>query len=346
MANPNPKKVIGFVRDMGTGNVVAPILNELRIRGHNTLLFIENGGKAEGRVVHPASVLGTESEIQAMFEKEKPDIVIAGLSAPNRNLESVFEEYARAHDIPVVHAEDSLLAFARSGMRADLILSIDEAAASLVLSKHQHARIAIVGFAGIMPLVPRPEVVADFERVRRQTGAKILYCNDADPRDSESTVSLLVESILLTKTPVRLIFVPHPKFAPMIVSDGRMQSEVLRDIIKPLHKKGLLMRCPPGADGDEGVMLADATCSGYSTLLGRAAASGRTALTLRTPEAARAFKEYTGLDKTWFMIMNAGFPIIEKPTPLDEILAAKKPVFRVRPLDVRAGASAIEKFIS
>ena len=340
------KKFVGFVRDMGTGNVVSPILLELQKRGHHTALFIEKGGKAEGRVKHPASVLENLDEIRAALEAEKPDVVIAGLSAPGRNLEGTFEEVARAYGIPVVHAEDSLLAFARSGMQADLILSIDEAAASLARARCPHANIAVIGFGGIMPIVPRPEVVEQFDQMRQQTGAKILYCNDADPLDSESTVKLLVDSILLTQTPVRLIFMPHPKFAPVIVAGGRTQGEVLQDVIAPLRAKGLLMQCPKGADGDEGVMLSDATCSGYSTLLGRAAASGKTALTLRTAEAVRAFKQYTGLDETWLMLMKKGFPVIEKPAPLDNILAASVPPFNVKPLDVGVAADAIVDFVS
>lgn len=341
-----PKKIVGFVRDMGTANVVVPVLNELKGRGHTTLLFIEKGGKAEGRVKHLASVLGNVAEIRAALEQEKPDVTIAGLSAPGRNLEGVFEESARSYGIPVVHAEDSLLAFARSGMEADSILSIDEAAATLARQACPHSKVVVVGFAGIMPMEPRASTTEEFQRVRQETGAKILYCNDADPRDSESTVKLLVDSILLTQTPVRLIFSPHPKFAPVIVSDGRTQAGVLQDVIAPLRERGLLMQCPSGADGDEGVMLSDMTCSGYSTLLGRAAASGKIALTLRTLEAVRAFKEYTGLDQTWLMLMNGGFPVIEKPTPLDEILAAPRLPFNVKPLDVSVAADAIESLVS
>lgn len=338
--------ITGFVRDMGTANVVGPILNELRARGHTTLLFIEKGGKAEGRVKHPATILGNIDEIRAALDHERPDIVIAGLSAPGRNLEGAFEEVARSYGIPVVHAEDSLLAFGRSEMEANLILSIDGAAASLARAARPHAQIATIGFGGIMPLTPRQSVVDEFDRVRQETGAQILYCNDADPMDSESTVKLLVDSILLTQTPVRLIFAPHPKFAPVIVAEGRTQGEVLQDILAPLRERGLLMSCPTGADGDEGVMLSDATCSGYSTLLGRAAASGKTALTLRTPEAAQAFKQYTGLDQTWFMMMNGGFPVIEKPTSLDDILAAPAPLFNVKPLDVAVAADAIESLVA
>jgi len=339
-------KIVGFVRDMGAGNVVSPILLELQKRKHRTMLYIEKGGKAEGRIKHPAEILGSAEEIELALVRERPDVVIVGLSSPNRNLEGMFEMVARSFGIPVVHAEDYLRAFVRSDMQADLILSIDESAAVLARAECPNAKVVIAGFAGIMPITLRSEVAEEFNRVRRETGAKILYCNDADPRDSESTVKLLVESILLTKIPVRLIFSPHPKYAPVIVAGGRTQGDVLQDVIATLLERGLLMQCPPGADGDEGVMLSDAMCSGYSTLLGRAAASGKTAITLRTPEAARTFKEATGLDETWLMLMKGGFPVIEKPTPLDDILATPVPSFNVKPLDVVIAADAILEIIS
>ena len=45
------------------------------------------------------------------------------------------------------------------------------------------------------------------------------------------------------------------------------------------------------------------------------------------------------------MLMKGGFPVIEEPTPLDDILAAPKPPFKVKPLDVAVAADAIENLI-
>lgn len=339
-------RIAGFVRDIGAGDAVSPILLELRRRGHETILFVEKGGKAEGRVAHPAVIIQTIEEIDSVLSSIRPSIVVIGLSSP-RYLEAVFEENARSLGIPVVHAEDYLKAFDRSALQADLILSIDETAAMLARQSCPDSKVVVVGFAGIMPIVPRESMRQEFDRVRRETGAKILFCGDADPADSESTIRLLVESILLTKTRVRLIFSPHPKYAPIVVAPGRTQGDVLQDTITPLREKGLLMQCPQDANGDEVAVLADATCSNYSTLLGRAAAAGKMAITFRTPEATKNFKEVTtgrtpGLDKTWFMMMAKEFPVIEEPTPLDEILSMMTPPFRVKPLNVVVAADAIE----
>lgn len=337
-------RVAGFVRDMGTANVVSPILLEAQKRGHLTTLFIENGGMAEGRVKHPYKVVEDVDGVYKIFEQGKPDVVIAGLSAPGRNLESVFEKVARAGGHPVVHAEDSIAAFMRSALSADLILSIDKTAAALARARRE-TRVVVVGSGGVTPIVLQPEIVEAFKRIRRETGAKILYCNDADPRDSASTLKLLVESILLTRTPVRLIFVPHPKFASVSVGGGRTQGELLLRILGPLRAQNLLVPCPAGADGAPGAMLSDMTCSGYSTLLARAAASGKIALTLRTSEATLAYKAYNGLDETWLM-MKGGFPVIEKPAPLDDILAAPAPPFDVKPLDVSRAVREIIRIVS
>lgn len=333
---------MGFVRDIGAGNVVSPILLELRKRGYETTLFVEKGGKAEGRVAHPAILIQTAEEIDDALSLVRPSIVVVGLSSP-RYLEAVFEEKVRSLGIPVVHAEDYLKAFDRSVLQADLILAPDETAAVLARQSCPDSKVVVAGFAGIMPIVPRESTRQEFDRIRRETGAKILYYGDADPEDSSSTLTLLVQSILITKMPVRLIFSPHPKYAELVVAPRRTQGDILQDVVAPLKEKGLLAACPVGADGDEAAMLADATCSGYSTLLGRAAASGKIALTLRTPEAIRTFKEGTGLDETWLMLMKKGFPVIENPTPLDEILSAPVPPFNIKPLDVAIAADAIEK---
>jgi len=329
---------------MGSANVIGPIAQELRSRGFKVVLFAEEDGKGINKFRQAGidfSPLFAGSSLEDMAHTYNPQVVITGLSSP-RHLESDLDKEAQKRGIPVVNVEDYWGVHARCVVPPDLVITIDKTSAVLVHQAYPKARLCIAGLAGILPVIPRPEVMEKFDQLRRNSGAKIIVFTDGDIM-CETGLYLLCECIRLTKTPVRLVPNFHPNYinAPMPGYAGTWGKR-WEEVLQPLRDIGGV--CDIVCTGDEAAMLADATVSSFSTLLFRAAHTGKHAVTVWTAEAAEHMGRVTNLKEAPLM-MKGGFPVIREPVPLDDILASTPPRLNISSFDAVAAAAAVQKFL-
>ena len=336
--------VLALARDMGSANVIGPIVQELRNRGFKVVLFAEEDGKGIDKFRQAGidfSPLLAGSSLEDMVHTYNPEVVITGLSSP-RHLESDLDREARKRGIPVVNVEDYWGVHARCVAPPDLVITIDKTSAVLVHQAYPKARLCIAGLAGILPVIPRPEGMEKFDQLRRNSGAKIVVFTDGDIM-CKPGLRLLCECIRLTKMPVRLVPNFHPKYvnAPMPGYAGTW-GERWEEVLQPLRDIGGV--CDIACTGDEAAMLADATVSSFSTLLFRAANMGKHAITVWTEAAAAHVGRVANLKEAPLM-MKGGFPVIREPVPLDDILASTPPRLNINPFDAAVAADAVQKFL-
>ena len=326
------------MRDIGAGNVVAPVMEELRRRGHTTLLLAEEDGQAHQRLTGPFTVINKET-LNARFAGHAPDVVITGLSIP-RALEHALDVLAKRAGIPLVQVEDYWGCHVRAEVEADLYITVDAAAKRFVEDKHPHAPVAVAGFAGIAPVKPSIELMQAMASLRAG-GRTVLVYPDGGP-ECKRALPMLVASILRTPG---LFLVPkfHPKMDQVTHPEGGTWGQWCRAVLHPLRNRGSVIEL--AAPTDEVVEAADGVVSGYSTTLIRAAATGKIALTLWDDIIRKELKCATGLDKTPLML-DGRFPVLKRAMSLDSLLQERQPVLDIRPFDARIAADAITRLVS
>lgn len=326
--------MLALVRDIGAGNVVAPIMEELRRRGHTTLLLAEEDGRARYGLTGPFTIINKEM-LDARFAGHAPDVVITGLSTP-RVLEHTLDVLAKRAGIPLVQVEDYWGCHVRSRHTADLYVTIDTAAERLLQRSRPSAGSVIAGFAGIAPVAVRPELAEVLAVIRRERKTKILVYPDGGP-ECERALPMLVDSILQTPG---LFLVPkfHPKMDQVTHPEGGTWGQWCRAVLHPLRNCGRVIEL--AAPTDEVVEAADGVVSGYSTTLIRAAAAGKVALTLWDDIIRKELTCATGLDKTPLML-DGRFPVLKHAMSLDSLLQERQPVLDIKPFDARIAADAI-----
>ncbi len=332
-------KVVALVRDIGAGNVIAPVADVLRQRGHSVRLFAEADGQAAKRPQPvPFETLTAKDELEQIVAVERPDIVIAGLSSP-RHLEEDLDRIAVARNIPLVHIEDYWGAHVRSPFAADVVITIDAAAAELVRAARPNSRIVLAGFSGITKMAPSQSIADKFAALRQRTGLKYIVYPDGG-EECDPALRILVESIQRSRIGFVLIPKIHPKFKDVLTPNSHETwGQWCRRELAPLRNRGMVLECEEPVD--ELVLAADATASCYSTTLLRAAAAGKGALTLSTPVIKRLLLRETGLSRTPLM-MRGGFPILERAMRLDVLLAPPHPRLEIEPFDPIRAADAVE----
>lgn len=336
------QKGIALFRDIGAGNVVRPTVSALGDRGVSIPLCAEQKGAAAARLEQlgvSAYILPENFDAESLLRDFNPSFVITGLSSP-RVLESALDRVAKDAGIPVIVIEDQFGTIERSVVEPDLVLTINETTARLVRKKYPNAKIVPVGLAGILPVTPRPEVVAQFEELRQATGAKIFVFTDGDVM-CEPGLRIFIECLKLTKTPWRLVPNFHPKYVNAVVPGealtwGQRWNAVIDN--EHLREQGFVVDI--ACTGDEAAMLADAIASSFSTLLFRAAREGKHVITVWTPEMVPHLKRVSGLDETPLMLMG-GYPVVYEPQPLDEILASTPLPLDLEPFNAAKAADEV-----
>lgn len=331
--------ILGLVRDIGAGNVVAPVMEELRLQGHKTLLLVERGGKAKDVLTTSFTVVPNRAALRKVFAKQRPDVVIVGLSSP-RMLENELDAKASLSGVPIVHIEDYWGCHVRSSYRADLYVTVDEMSARFLQGARPGVPVIIAGYHGYTPSAPRLELVRKVEDLRQRTGAKVLVYPDGGPECG--ALPMLVESLLQTRRPVMLAPKPHPKSSALGHPSGGSWGEWLNRALGPLREVGKVVDFAEPTN--EVADCADGVISGYGSIIMRPAMAGKLALTLWTPAVRELLKQETGLDATPLMLH--GFPVLEKTQPLDEFLQGPYPMLDLKPFDARVAAAAVLALIT
>lgn len=333
----NPLVVLALARDMGAGNVIAPTLQELERRGCEIALLAERDGHAKDCLRIPFTIIGDSTSLERTMRTVSPDLCISGLSAP-RVLEHELDHVAAREGKPLIHIEDYWGSHTRSNVRADLYLTIDDAAERLVKKTYPQAHVRSVGFAGISAVMPSQTVLSLFRAVRKGRHAKILVYPDGGP-ESRHSLPRLVEAILRTRSDVVLVPKFHPKFAHVPHPDGGTWEEWCWRVIRPLCEANKTIDMSAYAT-DEVVEAADGVVSGYSSTLMRAAKAGKVALTVWDEAVSQELEKSTGLRETPLM-MRRVFPVLREPHALDDILASPQPVLNLALFDARGAAEEI-----
>lgn len=331
-------RVLASARDMGAANMLVPMVPEFQKRGCDITLLAEEGGIAHNRFNEKGVPYTLTAPISAeeVLDRHDPKILVTGLAGP-RHFENDLDFAARTRGIPVVNLEDYWGVHARSCLEPDLFVTIDETAVALIREKYQSAAVCVAGLISILPFEPRPEIREQFEEMRA-TGVKIVLFADGG-LPCEPNLKLTLASLAMTKMPWRLCTSFHPKAvnAKMPGSETTW-GERWNSFLRELRNEGMVF--DTDARGDETAMLADATCSSYSSLLFLAAAVEKHAISLWTPESEQAFFVATERRKAP-LLLKEGYPVLRAPYSLDAILASTPPIFDVKPFDARVAVEAI-----
>lgn len=331
-----PRSILSLVRDIGAGNVVVPVMEELRARGHKTLLLAEEGGKAKEVLLAPFTVVNDRTTLLTALRSFCPDIVISGLSSP-RVLEEILDKEALHMHLPLVHMEDYWGCHVRSPYEASVYVTVDAMAKRLLMEKHPGVRIAIAGIAGISPKIPHPKLVEKMQKLRRRTGAKVIVYPDGGP-ECEEALPMLVESILRSGVPIVLVSKPHPKSYVLPHPKGGSWGQWLKRELSPLCEKDMVADFAESSD-EEVADCADGVVGSYGHIIMRPVVMGKLALTLWTPAIRKSLRQETGLDATPLMLHR--FPVLEQVQPLDDFLQGPYPTLDLKPYDVCIATDAV-----
>ena len=225
-----------------------------------------------------------ECDPRAILKEISPTAVVVGTSSP-MNLEDGFAVAANALEIPLIFAEDFWGAHNRHFTEPTAILTLDDYAATLAKKNHPAAGVYVVGNHG-MPInfTTPPEFQNWMGVLREQFNYVVAFVSGRTFDD----LSLCIESI--KKTPDScLIPCFHPKRVDENV-EGKTRGDIWWHM---LAESGLGPRIIEQGDRktDHIVTEAHITCSGFSTMLTTAAAAGKIAVSLRTPEVLKIVEE-------------------------------------------------------
>jgi len=323
---------VAVASDIGAANAVAPVLGALRGRGHTVRLFASEGGKASQRFAE----LGLEFELagESAVLPDGASALISGISVP-RLAEEVLAQQAYKRYVPLVCIEDLWGGHSRCTTPPALVLTVDDHGVSLVGARWPAVRACAVGFAGLFPLQPRAHVAEAFAEYRKRHGVKVVMFTDARVL-YEPGLRLLMESVLASKGRWHLLPSFHPRHRELLVP-GTTSSLVghWQNILMPLRRRGLV--CNIDATGDEAAMLCDATASSFSSLLLRAALSGRKLFVVDTPEARANLLSGSNLSRN--PLIAGGETPLTVPADLSTLPASAG--YRPHPIDAKRCADEV-----
>ena len=266
-----------------------------------------------------------------------PDVVVVGESFPN-DLEGRFAQAAQQLGIKLVLLEDFWGGFQRiPGLvkDPDLILTLDDYAGKLVKQTFCTSSVVLIGNTGVREKIegPSAEVIA-----LRDRGFKVItFCGGS--AETTEQIELLLRCLKVTSGNWRLI----PRWHP-----GEIDKPDPRHGNQPYHVTWNAMLEPLGdrvirvtGSADSIVVCSDVVCSGYSTLLTKAAHAGVAAISLATPQVEQMLYE----ESAAYEIPQVALGLarrVDAPTDLAQIQPCPEEArAKLKPFDPVIGARAI-----
>ncbi len=330
------------LKDLGPTHVGILLYREIIRRGHEVQCYAE--GNALGLLYsheitfHDYSVCGEEA-VSVAFDEENPDGVIVGLSYPT-HLEKAFAAEGNRRGVPVVFLEDFWGASCRLTENPRLVLTVNRATALLTSRRHPQAAVVPIGFQGASLPIPSEEVVRRMSDLKSEHGAVLLFTDGGDQAAPE--LSLLLACLRKTHSPFVLIPKWHPKFENALRPGSLETWGKYWESILESDGRGIPVVRVPDVPTSHLAVLADATFSGFSSILITAASARRHAVTLWTRVTAERLREESGLDRTPLMV-EGGFPVVDRPVPLR--FDAEPVPFHIESIDAVAAVDALLRVI-
>jgi hypothetical protein len=306
-------RVLIVSKDLGTANMVVPLVPELSVRGAKVSII------SEGRATERLKEHGIEPDFAGSvdwrtdpfllnaietLDHYQPDVVLVGLGSPI-HLEQKIAWAANDRRIPLVLLEDfwGSAKIRCSGARPEAILVIDAYAKELAERSYK-VEATIVGNPGAIPF---PTSHPDIDALRSTYDRIFVY--SGDDASTEDEIALILASLEKTPGNWRLIPRYHPKYASQSSRvEGKTKGELWDDLLSPVSAR--VVR-PDIRRTEEVVAASDLTLSGYSTLLTTAAVSGRTPVSLSTEKSRQSLRAESGLDQVPIVALGCAHSLSE-----------------------------------
>lgn len=340
-------RVLLVTKDLGSKPVV-DLGQAVRKHGHEAIVVCEG---LSARLWFDAGfrpyIVGPEDPRLESFtvnalqtlDKFKPSVVITGRGDPI-HLEQAFGLAANARNIPLVLLEDFWNGYRSSTAEPDMILTIDEYAASLARKGRPKAVVQIVGSAQVpqeIPFVSPP--LPEIEALKKKYGPAVLFIGGETTEDLDLVIRCMEE----TRGFLMVRF--HPKHKVLPMSDGRTREDVW---------KGMLAAAPLGnrviydttAKPELYIDNADVVCSGASLGLVSAICRGKPSVVLDTPGVSRVLERVVGLPIFPAASLGAAYAI-QAPCDLAEFIK-KGPLenrSKLVPYDAELAYCAIARYL-
>lgn len=281
------------------------------------------------------------------IEKIKPDAIITTLGDPIY-LEREFGRAANLLGKPLIFLEDLWGCHCRSDAQPDLVLTPDANGES-ILRKNFGSGVpaAIVGHHEVRSardLKIPGDLYLKMTELKARYGA-VLLCVGGGPYTT-AELNLLKQCLEKTPHSPALIFRPHPKWAkvesPSGLPFGTVWQDMLRDLGDQVQEVETSVPAAIAA-------LADATLSGFSTMLITTVVYQRSAISLATAETRADMKRQLSVDQ-YPLAASGLIREIARPEDLMPYLEGPKPSREaihecLKPYDPRLALSAVVEFL-
>lgn len=337
-------------KDMGGAHVGIPLANLAQKAGYNVMLVAE--GLAASKYEDAGFKLYFKGaanfsrgcfslDARGVIKKLKPAVIITTLGVPI-NLEESFGLAANNLGIPLIFLEDYWGVHIRSKAKPNLVLSIDEIAAESARSRFNSAtQIAVVGNYTInnsLGLEIPNELREKIKVLRKKFGQVLVFTAGGAPTSEQ--ILLLTECLKKTSD---WVLIPrfHPKSVNLIGPSGKTFGEEWRGLLEEFGERVVYIE---SKTTEPLVALADATLSGYSTLLTTALVFGHSAVSIATAGVRETMKNETGF--TSHPLVEIGL-VKEVTEPCNLINCLGKPdsgtrARYLRPYEIEKALQAIE----
>lgn len=224
-------KILVVTKDMASVNGMLPIVKARKDLGDEIVLvteglsndiWLENGFEPVFKGSKDFKKEPFECDVQELINHAKPDVVATGFGNPI-NIERGFALAANAAGIPTVGYEDLWEGHQRTPACYDTILTLDDVAERVIRSKQQFAdtRVIKIGNASVLEGAKTPvkaETMATVDKLRKDGSLVVLMAGAGGYTTDMLRVTF--QSVLMTRTRVKLIVRLHPKYFPMLAVDG------------------------------------------------------------------------------------------------------------------------------
>lgn len=301
LMNPDSQpKVAIAAKDFMSARVLAPIVEELVVRGAHIELYLEGHAAGEPFCILPAlkAHKGERLDPSIVLDQVRmfsPDVLMVGSSTSDNGIDSIERLLVREArwqgSVKTVCVPDYWGAERRLMAPVDLALVIDEEAARITGEARTAVRTEVIGdFVSLDAHRQRRNAEPILDALRAHTDPERTLLITGQGKEYLPDMMRLAIECLAHSPGWRLIpYLFHPKKGPDEVS-ARLWSELSRQ-----HGDRILSLDHERFPVDALAVTVGATLSGFSTVLRYASASGKLALAANTDAVRKGRERSTGL---------------------------------------------------
>ncbi len=341
-------KVLFVAKDMGGANVALPLAKVCRGKGDDVVVITEGLASAmfekENFSLYFKGTINFSEEpftldAKKVLLKSRPQLIVCGHGGPI-NLEREFAIAANVLRIPLVAIEDFWNCSIRLEARPDLVLTLDEYAASLAHKAYPRAKIVIVGNPGVS-MVGQISCLPEVDKLRERFDTVITYIGAGSWTEEE--IDFLLSCLKMTSGNWCIIPRFHPKWETQLHPCGQPYGKIWRQKIEVLGERVVYLDQIKSTDPI--AASADITIASFSTLLTTAAAAGKVAISIWLPQAKESLFKQAKLKAVPIVALDCAYSL-EQPMPLVFSPPLASARAKLKPYDAQVAYQALSEFLS